>query len=64
MWVKPVPGRSVRDPRSMALLPEKGREVPDSDPFWLRRLRDGDVTTEKQEQPRDAPRERDAHKEA
>jgi len=43
MKVKPVEGRVVRDPRSMALLPEEGREVPDHDPFWLRRLRDGDV---------------------
>jgi hypothetical protein len=48
MLVKPVPGRTVRDPHSMALLPEDGREVPDNDPFWLRRLRDGDVTTEQQ----------------
>jgi hypothetical protein len=46
MWVKPVPGRTVRDPHSMALLPAEGREVNDSDPFWLRRVRDGDVTVE------------------
>ena len=44
MLVKPVPGRTVRDPHSMALLPEEGREVPDADPFWLRRVRDADVT--------------------
>jgi Protein of unknown function (DUF2635) len=44
MKVIPVPGRAVRDPRSMMLLPEEGREVPDDDPFWNRRLRDGDVT--------------------
>ena len=48
MLVKPVPGRTVRDPHSMALLTEEGREVPDGDAFWLRRLRDGDVTTEQQ----------------
>jgi Protein of unknown function (DUF2635) len=46
MLVKPAPGRTVRDPRSMALLPEEGRTVPDNDPFWLRRVRDGDVTKE------------------
>jgi hypothetical protein len=36
----------VRDPTSMALLPEAGREVRDSDPFWRRRVRDGDVIVE------------------
>lgn len=44
MKVIPAPGKAVRDPRSMLLLPEEGREVPDDDPFWNRRLRDGDVT--------------------
>lgn len=44
MKVIPAPGRAVRDPRSMMLLPEEGRDVPDDDPFWNRRLRDGDVT--------------------
>jgi hypothetical protein len=46
MWVKPAPGRTVRDPRSMAKLPDEGREVPDGDLFWVRRVRDGDVTVE------------------
>lgn len=42
MKIQPVPGRLVRDPAT-------GREVievtsvPDNDPFWLRRLADGDV---------------------
>ena len=63
MLVKPVPGRTVRDPHSMALLPEEGREVSDHDPFWLRRLRDGDVTKE-QQQPRDAPRAHARHEPA
>lgn len=42
MKIQPVPGRLVRDPVT-------GREitepviVPDNDPFWLRRLADGDV---------------------
>lgn len=43
MKVKPAQGRAVRDPHSMALLPAEGRDVPDRDPFWRRRLRDGDV---------------------
>jgi len=42
MRVKPAEGRMVRDPRTMLLLPEEGREVP-CDQFWMRRLRDGDV---------------------
>jgi Protein of unknown function (DUF2635) len=46
MKVLPVPGRAVRDPRNMQLLPEEGREVSDGDPFWVRRVRDGDVTVE------------------
>jgi len=43
MKVIPAPGRAVRDPRSKMLLPEEGRDVPDHDVYWLRRLRDGDV---------------------
>jgi len=51
MKVKPVEGRAVRDPLSLALLPDEGREVSDDDPFWLRRVRDGDVTVEGKEAP-------------
>jgi len=62
MWVKPAPGRTVRDPISKAKLPDEGREVKDGDLFWVRRLRDGDVTVE---QPRAVPRRHEpAHKEA
>ncbi len=46
MMVYPALGCRVRDPHSKVLLPETGREVPDHDFYWLRRLRDGDVTTE------------------
>ena len=46
MRVKPAEGRAVRDPRTMTLLTDEGREVPDRDPFWVRRVRDGDVTVE------------------
>jgi hypothetical protein len=46
MRVTPAPGRAVRDPRSMMLLPAEGRDVSDSDPFWVRRVRDGDVIVE------------------
>lgn len=46
MMVYPAPGRRVRDPHTKALLPETGRDVPDHDFYWLRRLRDGDVTQE------------------
>ena len=50
MFVKPVEGRAVRDPKSMMLLPAEGREVPDTDAFWARRVRDGDVTVQDGEQ--------------
>lgn len=33
----------VRIPRTHALMPDEGMEVPDNDPFWLALLRDGDV---------------------
>jgi hypothetical protein len=46
MMVYPVEGRAVRDPRNFQLLPAEGREVPDGDSFWKRRLRDGDVTND------------------
>jgi hypothetical protein len=54
MRVKPAPGRKVRDPRSMQFLPEAGREVPDQ-PFWRRRIRDGDVIEEKAAAAKPAP---------
>lgn len=43
MNIYPVPGRTVRDPAN-------GREITgetpvnENDPFWIRRLADGDVT--------------------
>ncbi|MEW5422657.1 DUF2635 domain-containing protein [Amorphus sp. 3PC139-8] len=43
MWIKPVPGRLVRDPVTGESVPAKGREVPDHHPYWRRRLNDGDV---------------------
>ncbi len=43
MFVKPNPGRAVRDPVKGLLLPESGADVPDSG-FWRRRLRDEDVS--------------------
>lgn len=46
MRVKPAEGRAVRDPYTMALLPEDGREVADGDLFWVRRVRDGDVVVD------------------
>ena len=50
MKVLPVEGRAVRDPNSLQLLPDEGREVPDGDLFWTRRILDGDVTVAGAEQ--------------
>lgn len=50
MKVMPVAGRAVRDPLLRDLVPPEGRTVP-RDEYWLRRLRDGDVT----EAPTDTP---------
>jgi len=45
MTVYPAAGRVVPDPEAGGDLPAEGREVP-RDAYWLRRLRDRDVTTE------------------
>jgi len=42
MYVKAAPGMKIRDPDLKDLLPDDGRDVPDTD-YWQRRLRDGDV---------------------
>jgi hypothetical protein len=41
-FVKPAPGLLVRDPRTMAPLPEAGAWVP-GERHWLRLLKAGDV---------------------
>jgi hypothetical protein len=46
MYVVPKLGLKIRDPDLMDLLPDEGREVPESD-YWVRRVNDGDVTVEK-----------------
>jgi hypothetical protein len=43
MKVNPVPGRLVRDPITGREVTEP-TEVLDNDPFWIRRINDGDVT--------------------
>lgn len=45
MTVYPAEGRVVPDPEAGGRLAAEGRDVP-RDTYWLRRLRDGDVTTE------------------
>jgi hypothetical protein len=45
MRIYPSPGLIVRDPVKRDALPETGREVPDDDIYWLRRLACGDATT-------------------
>jgi hypothetical protein len=42
MSVTPVEGRRVRDPGTMRLI-EPGHLVNPEDPYWWRRLRDGDI---------------------
>ncbi|MNR11446.1 hypothetical protein D3C85_1277450 [compost metagenome] len=45
MTVYPAAGRVVPDPETGGDLPAEGRDVP-RDAYWLRRLRDQDVTTD------------------
>jgi hypothetical protein len=40
--LRACPGRRVRDPQTLALLPPDGQRKP-LNSYWLRRLRDGDV---------------------
>jgi len=42
MFVKPAPGRKVRDPLTGAPMPAEGAEVPRAQ-YWMRRLKAGDV---------------------
>jgi hypothetical protein len=43
MRVKPKEGIKIRNPDTGQLVPAEGIEVPDSDIFWIRRIRDGDA---------------------
>lgn len=56
MFVKPAAGLKIRDPDRRDFLPGEGREVPDTQPYWHRRLRDGDV--ELSRVPAPAPRKK------
>ena len=48
IYIFPVDGREVRDPRTKKLIPESGAWVP-RDGYWLKRMRDGDVSETQQE---------------
>ncbi|EMJ3157086.1 DUF2635 domain-containing protein [Yersinia enterocolitica] len=61
MHVKPVAGRTVRDPVKSTFLPESGAEVPDNS-FWRRRLNDGDVVREQLKEAKPAPEATKAEK--
>ena len=41
--VQAAPGRRVRDPATKRPLPPEGVEVSPDEPYWFKRLRDGDV---------------------
>lgn len=42
LFIKPAPGRAVRDPDTLEFLQPEGEEKPFT-PYWCRRLDDGDV---------------------
>ncbi|ENF1717277.1 DUF2635 domain-containing protein [Salmonella enterica] len=42
LFIKPAPGRMVRDPDTLEFLTPGGEEKPFT-PYWCRRLDDGDV---------------------
>ena len=46
MMVYPAAGLKVRDPVLLDLIPETGRDMPES-PSLFRALRDGDLVTER-----------------
>jgi hypothetical protein len=64
MWVKPAAGLKVPYPNSTARLPPEGAEVKDGDLYWLRRVRDGDVTVEGQASHRRHTAQQDPRREA
>lgn len=51
MIVKPREGLKVRDPVSKKHIPETGLEVSETDTYWARRLRSGDVVQVPPEDP-------------
>lgn len=55
MTVYPAAGRVVPDPEAAGTLAAEGRDVP-RDTYWLRRLRDGDVTTDAPKKAKAAPK--------
>lgn len=55
MTVYPAAGRVVPDPEAGGTLAAEGRNVP-RDTYWLRRLRDGDVTTDAPKKAKAAPK--------
>ena len=48
MKIYPVAGRLVRDPVTGREVLES-TDVPDNDPFWIRRVQDGDVSVAAQQ---------------
>ncbi len=53
--LKPArPGLIVRDPQTLAALPDAGADVADT-PYWRRRLKDGDV----EQKPRPTAKKKD-----
>jgi hypothetical protein len=59
MKIYPVAGRLARDEHNRQPVPAEGREVRDDDPYWVRRVRDGDVTTDAPEPERKPEGERE-----
>jgi len=57
LFVKPGKGLKVVDPVTGEALPDLGAEVSHS-PYWLRRLRDGDVTQASPAKARNKSKER------
>jgi hypothetical protein len=47
----PAPGRKVRDPQTKRELSRDGEEKDIHEPYWHRRLADGDVVTKKPDYP-------------
>jgi hypothetical protein len=47
MFVKPAHGRIVRDPVSKLAISVDGHNVNETEMYWARRLRDGDIVEAK-----------------
>lgn len=61
MFIKPAPGKRCKDPKTMELVPERGRNVPRNG-YWIRRLKDGDCVLAEKDVAHEPRKKKNANK--